>query len=151
MKLLRSLLCVACWLLLPGLALAEVKVSGAWIRATVAAQKVTGAFMALASDKAVSLVSAASPAAGMVEIHEMRMQGNIMQMRPVERVEVLPGKVTELKPGGYHIMLMNLAKPLGKGGSVPLMLTFEGADGKKLTVEVQAEVLAPGEDGGHRH
>ena len=126
---------------------AQVTVTDAWVRGTVPAQKATGAFMKLKSADDAKLVGAASPAAKIVEVHEMTMKDNVMQMRAVDAVALPAGKVVELKPGGYHVMFIDLAKPLEKGASVPITLTFVGKDGRKVTQEVKAEVRSPG--GGH--
>jgi copper(I)-binding protein len=131
-------------LLAPFLAHAEVKVDQAWVRGTVAAQKSTGAFMTLTSDKPVSLVGASSPAAKMVELHEMKMENNVMSMGAIDKLDIVPGKPIELKSGGYHIMMMELVKPLKAGESVPITLEFKGADGKISKQEVKAEVRALG-------
>lgn len=96
--------------------------------------------MSLKSDKPVSLVSVASPAAKIVELHEMRMENNVMKMQAVSKLDIVPGKSTELKPGGYHVMLIDLVKPLSKGDSVPLTLEFKDADGKSSKQEINAEV-----------
>ena len=130
----------ACLLTTTTAALAQVQVEKPWVRGTVAAQKSTGAFMTLKSDKPVSLVSAESNAAKIVEIHEMKMDAGVMQMRAVPKVDVVPGKATELKPGGYHVMLIDIVKPLGKGDKVPLTLEFRGADGKTWKQKAEADV-----------
>ena len=132
---------------------ADIEVANPWVRGTVAAQKATGAFMQLSSKGGVSLVGVASPAAKVVEIHEMVMDNNVMKMRPVPRLEVAAGKALELKPGSYHVMLIDLNKPLAKGEIVPITLQVEGKDKKVEAVEVKAEVReltapAPME---HRH
>jgi copper(I)-binding protein len=119
---------------------AEVKIDQPWVRGTVAVQKSTGAFMRLSSDKPVSLVSVASTAAKIVEIHEMKMDKDMMSMKAVEKIDIAPGKSTELKPGGYHVMLINLVKPLNKGDIVLLTLGFKDADGKITKQEVNAVV-----------
>lgn len=123
---------------------AEVTVTDAWIRGTVATQKATGAFMKLKSTENARLVAATSPAANIVEVHEMAMKDNIMTMRAVDAIELPAGKTVELKPGGYHVMLIDLVKPLAAGEKVPVQLTVVGKDGKKATVEVKAEVRATG-------
>ena len=119
---------------------AQVSVSDAWVRGTVEGQKATGAFMQLKSPGGATLIAAESPVAGAVEIHEMRMEGNVMRMRALPRLELPAGQAVDLKPGGYHIMLMNLKAPLKKGESVPIRLKFQGQDGKPQEVEVKAEV-----------
>jgi len=119
---------------------AQVSVSDAWVRGTVEGQKATGAFMQLKSPGGATLIAAESPAAGAVEIHEMRIEGNVMRMRALPRLELPAGQAVDLKPGGYHIMLMNLKAPLKKGESVPIRLKFQCQDGKPQEVEVKAEV-----------
>ena len=123
-------------------AAAQVSVTDAWVRGTVAGQKATGAFMQLKSPTDIALVDAASPAAKIVEIHEMKMEGGMMKMRAVEKLPLPAGKAVELKPGGYHVMLMDLVQPLKEGDAVPLKLTFEDKAGKKQTLEVKAQVKA---------
>src|SRR3990172_631113 len=119
---------------------AQVSVSDAWVRGTVEGQKATGAFMQLKSPGGATLIGLESPVAGAVEIHEMRMEGNIMRMRAIPRLELPAGQAIDLKPGGYHFMLMNLKAPLKKGESVPIRLKLQGKDGKPQEVEVRAEV-----------
>ena len=121
-------------------AAADLEVASPWVRGTVPAQKATGAFMQLSSKGGVSLVGVGSPAANIVEIHEMVMDNNVMKMRAVPRLEVEAGKVLELKPGSYHVMLIDLKKPLAKGEIVPITLRVEGKDKKVETVEIKAEV-----------
>ena len=86
------------------------------------------------------LVGAASPAAGITEIHEMKMDGGVMSMRAIPRLELPAGKPVQLGPGGYHVMLINLKQPLKKGDSVPLTLQVEGKDKKVETIQIKAEV-----------
>ena len=121
---------------------AEVTVADAWVRGTVAGQKATGAFMQLKSSADTALVSAASPVAAVVEIHEMKMDGGVMKMSAVRSLAVPAGKTTELKPGGYHVMLMELRQPLKEGETVPVTLNFEDKAGRKQSVEVKAAVKA---------
>ena len=91
---------------------AAVKVEGAWARASVPGQKGTGAFMKLTAKDGAKLVGASSPAAGVTEVHEMKMEGDVMKMRAVPALELPAGKPVELKPGGYHVMLLDLKAPL---------------------------------------
>ena len=125
-------------------ALAQTTTKDVWVRGTVASQKATGAFMQITSTQGGKLVSAASPLAGVVEIHEMKMEGNVMKMAAVAGLDLPAGKTVELKPGGYHVMLMDLKQPLKAGDTVPLTLTVEGKDGKKETLELKAPVRALG-------
>ncbi|MCK6372610.1 MAG: copper chaperone PCu(A)C [Zoogloea sp.] len=119
---------------------ADIEVANPWVRGTVAAQKATGAFMQLSSKGGVSLVGVESPAANIVELHEMVMADNVMKMRALPRLDVKPGQPLELKPGSYHVMLIDLKKPLTKGDVVPITLKVEGKDKKVENVEVKAEV-----------
>jgi copper(I)-binding protein len=121
---------------------AQTVVKDAWVRGTVAQQKATGAFMQVLSAQGGRLVSAASPVAGVVEIHEMAMEGNVMKMRAIAGLDLPAGKAVDLKPGGYHVMLMDLKQPLAAGETVPLTLVVEGKDGKRESVEVKAPVRA---------
>jgi copper(I)-binding protein len=125
-------------------AVAQVAVTDAWVRGTVAGQMATGAFMQLTSPVDMALVGAASPAAKVVEVHEMKQEGGMMKMNAVDRLPLPAGKSVELKPGGYHVMLMDLARPLKEGDVVPLTLTFVDKAGVKQTVEVKAGVRALG-------
>jgi len=88
-----------------------------------------------------------------VEIHEMAMKGTTMEMRAVPALDLPAGKMVELKSGGYHVMLMGLAKPLAKGDTVPIIFTIEGAGGKRTIIEVKAEVrpLGATAEPAHKH
>jgi copper(I)-binding protein len=119
-------------------AFAEVSVAEPWVRATVPAQKATGAFMRLKSDADARLVSAASPVAGVVEIHEMVMDKDVMKMSPVPALELPAGQAVELKPGGYHVMLLDLKAQVKEGDQVPLTLVIENKDGSRQTLELTA-------------
>lgn len=118
-------------------ALAQVEVKDAWVRATVPQQKITGAFMQLNAKQDARLIEVRSPAAGSAEIHEMSMENNIMKMRAVSGVDLPAGKPVDLKPGGYHIMLINLKQQIKDGDLVPLTLVVEGKDKKRQTIELQ--------------
>ncbi|SBT06298.1 conserved exported hypothetical protein [Candidatus Accumulibacter aalborgensis] len=134
---------------------ADVEVKDAWVRGTVAGQQATGAFMEISSKSGATIVGAASSAAALTEMHEMRMAGDVMQMRPIPRLEIPAGKPVRLGPGGYHLMLIDLKQPLKKGDSVPLTLQVEGADKKIEAITVKADVrdltatASPG--GEHKH
>jgi periplasmic copper chaperone A len=122
----------------------SVKVYDAWVKDTVPGAMVSAAYLRIKSNAPVKLVKAESPVAGMTEIHKMEMKDGIMKMQAVDAVEVVPGKVVDLKPGGYHIMLMMLKDQIKAGAKVPLTLTFEDA-GKKQTV-IKVEAKAQGRD-----
>lgn len=120
----------------------QVNVSNAWVRGTVAQQKATGAFMTLTSMEGARLVEASSPVAGVVEIHEMAMDNNVMRMRQIAGLDLPAGKPVELKPGGFHVMLMNLKQPLAEGDTVPMTLTVEGKDKKRQSLDIKVPVRA---------
>lgn len=134
---------------------AQVSVTSPWVRATVAQQKSTGAFMQLKSAQDARLVAVQSPVAGVVEVHDMVMEGNVMRMRPLEQGLALPaGQAVELKPGGYHVMLMDLKQQVKDGDTVPLTLVIEARDGQRQNLEVQAPVRPLGAaagQGAHSH
>lgn len=137
---------IACSLAFAGCAWAQspVQVQDAWARATVANQSATGAFMKLTAPAATRLVEVRSPAAGIVEIHEMKLVGDVMRMRAVDVLPLPAGQAVELKPGGLHVMLMDLAAPVKAGDAVPLTLVFEGPDGQRFTQDVKATARALG-------
>jgi periplasmic copper chaperone A len=128
-------------------AAAQLAVSDAWVRGTVAGQKVTGAFMQLRSPTDAALVDVATPTAKFVEIHEMKKDGEMMKMQAIDRLPLPAGKTVDLQPGGYHVMLFDLKQPLKAGDVVPLTLTIEDKAGKRSTVEVKAPVRALGAGG----
>ncbi len=139
-------------------AFSQVTVKDAWVRATVPQQTATGAFMQLTAPVDSKLIEAKSPVAGIVEIHEMKMENNVMKMRAVDGLALPAGKAVELKPGGYHVMLMDLKGQVKTGDTVPLTLVFEGKDKKRETVEVKASAKsltgsAPRSEAqqGHKH
>ncbi len=133
---------IAATLLVAGAAHAQVTVQDAWVRATVPQQKATGAFMRLTAAQDARLVSANSPVAGVTEVHEMKLVDNVMKMRPLPALDLPAGQAVELKPGGYHIMLLDLKQPVAQGSTVPLTLVFEAKDGQRTTQELQAPVRA---------
>ena len=81
-----------------------------------------------------------TPAAGVAEIHEMAMDGDVMRMRAIGALELPAGKTVALQPGGYHLMLMQLKAALKAGETVPLTLVVETRDGKRQTLDVSAAV-----------
>lgn len=136
---LRALLVVV-GVLIAAPALAQVSVTGAWARPTVPGQMGTGAFMTLTAKDGARVVGAESPVAGVVEIHEMKMEGNVMKMRAIDALELPAGKAIELKPGGYHVMLLDLKQALKAGEKIPLSLRIETHDRKLVTLPVEVEV-----------
>jgi hypothetical protein len=128
----------ALWLV-AGAARAAVEVSEAWARATMPGQKVAGVYMQLRADGAARLIGVRSGAARAAEVHEMSHAGGVMKMRKVEALDLPAGKAVKLEPGGFHVMLFDIGKPLKPGERVPLTLIVEQA-GKRVEVPVSAEV-----------
>lgn len=129
----------------------SVEIKDAWVRTSVQGQKATGAFMTLTARDGAKLVAVTTPVAGVAEVHEMKMEGDIMRMRAVTGgtlggLELPAGKAVELKPGGYHVMLMDLKTALPKDTSIPLTLVFKDAKGVESKVELKLPVaaVAPG-------
>lgn len=121
-----------------------VQVDDPWVRGTVTGQPATGAFLRLTPSAHARLVAARSPVAGVVEIHEMAMDGDVMKMRQIPGLDLAAGRTMDLKPGGYHLMLMSLKQPLKDGQSVPLILVFEDERGKRFEQALVAPVAALG-------
>ena len=125
-----------------------IKIEDAYTRATVPGQQVAGGFMKIENKGAADqLISASSPVAGEVQLHEMAMDGNVMKMRQVKDISVPAGGAVELKPGGLHLMFMNIKAPLTAGESVPVKLKFAKAG----EVEVKMPVNAMGNPGAMKH
>jgi copper(I)-binding protein len=126
-----------------------IKVENAYTRATVPGQQVAGGFMKIENKGASvdQLLSASSPAAGEVQLHEMAMEGNVMKMRQVKDIAVPAGGAVELKPGGYHLMFMSLKGPFAAGETVPVKLKFAKAG----ELEVKMPVNAMGNSGAIKH
>jgi periplasmic copper chaperone A len=123
----------------------EVSVTHAWVRATAEGQTGTGGFMTLTAKQPMRLIGVASPAAGVGEVHEMKMEGNVMKMRALPGLDLPAGQAVELKSGGTHMMLMDLNQTLKYGTTVPVILTFADAQGKQsqLTVQMPVSFRAP--------
>ena len=113
-----------------------IEIENAWARATVPGASNGVAFMTLrAKGEADQLVSASSPVAGHVDAHSNVMNNGVMEMRPVDAIDVVPGKPTTLAPGGLHLMLMGLKHPLVEGSTFPLTVRFR--KGGSITVDVK--------------
>ena len=138
---------------------ADVKIEGAWIRTAVEGQSGTGGFMKLTAPVNMKLIAVSTPVAKIGEVHEMKMEGQVMKMAELKNGLELPaGKAVELKPGGFHIMLLDLKQSLKAELQVPVTLTFANAKGEQSKIEVKIPVAArapgsaPGKDmSGHKH
>lgn len=148
---LRILLPALAWLVSGMAAASELKVENAWVRATAPGQKVAGAFMELTASRNLRLIGAETNAARVVELHTMRMENGVMVMRPVREIELPAGRVVHLKPGGLHVMLIDLVAPLREPGRVPLRLIVRDDQGAERRVDVELEVRRPGGMPMHGH
>ena len=132
---------------------AHVAAEGAWARASVAGQQATGAFVRLTAKEPLRLVGVRTPAAAVGEIHEMKMEGDVMRMRALDGLDLPAGQTVELKPGGLHLMFQQLKAPLQEGTQVPVTLVFQDAQGaeSRLHLQVPVQRMAPkgGEATGH--
>jgi hypothetical protein len=153
----RHLLCGLALLATTGLTaahdykLGSIKIDHPWARATAAGQTAGGGYARFDNAGAADrLISATSAAAERVELHEMKMDGDVMRMRQLDGIDLPAGKSVELKPGGYHIMFIGLKKPLAEGSKFPLKLKFEKAGEVTVDVKVESATAAamPGE---HKH
>jgi len=127
----------------------SLSIAHPWTRQTAPGQSVGGGFMTITNNgsRADRLISATSPSSDRVEIHTMLMDGGVMRMRPVSDGLAVPanGRL-ELKPGGYHIMLIGLKAPLELGKTIPLTLRFERAGAVQVQVKVEAVTYGAGGD-----
>lgn len=136
----RSLLRLIAATLFSAAALADtVKVDNPWVRATAPGQKVAGGFMTLTADADMVLVGGTSPASKYIELHFMRMENGVMEMRELKEIPLPKGKAVSLEPGGLHVMFIGLKNPIREGQKVPLTLSVKGPDGKRRSIGVEAE------------
>lgn len=121
---------------------AQTVVDDAWVRATVAGQPSTGAFMHITASSDSKLVEVQSPVAKTVQIHESKMENDVMSMQPVASVALPAGKNVAIVPEGYHVMLIDLVGQIKVGDQVPLTLIVEDSKGVKESIEVKAQARA---------
>lgn len=119
------------------------QVSDAWVRLPPPGAQIAAAYLTLESKQTLSLSHVTSPAAEAVEIHTMSMHGGMMEMRQLPALALEAGKPVKLEPGGLHLMLINLKKPLKAGDKVQLVLNFKQGKRAIGAVSVQATVKAP--------
>jgi len=121
---------------------AETQIEGAWVRATVPGQQATGAFMTITASSDSKLLSAQSPVAKIVQVHQSTIKNDVMRMQPVDFVALPAGKAVILDPNSYHIMLIDLIKQVKEGDQVLLNLAVENAQGEKELIKVEATARA---------
>jgi copper(I)-binding protein len=127
---------------------AALKVEGAWARSTVQGQDSSGAYMTLTAAEPLTLLGGTTPAAGIVEIHQMKMEGDVMKMRAAETLPLKPGVPLRFAPNGYHFMLMDLKAPMRAGSSIRMTLRLRDAKGAERTQEVAVPVSLTAPAGG---
>jgi copper(I)-binding protein len=124
----------------------SIKIENAWVRATAPSQKVAGGFMNLTADADMTLVGGSSPVSRHVELHFMKMENGVMEMREVKQIALPKGKTVNLAPGGLHVMFIGLKNPIREGQKVPLTLIVKGVDGKEHKLAVEAEAKRTSSD-----
>jgi copper(I)-binding protein len=127
------------WLSAVSQAWAEVQVSGAWARATMPGQKVAGVYLQLRSDTRATLIGVKTDAAKAAEVHRMTTEDGVMKMRRVDSLVLPAGETVVLEPGGYHLMLIDINRPLKVGDQVAVVLVIEQS-GKRVELPVRAQV-----------
>ncbi|MDD2934229.1 MAG: copper chaperone PCu(A)C [Methylotenera sp.] len=129
----------------------SVSVENAWVRPTNAGQEVGAAYMTFTSKQNVNLVHVESDVTKSVEIHSMDMQNGVMKMRMLETLALVAGKPYQLAPGGFHLMLFDLKKPLTEGEQVNFTLTFKLQNNIEFKQQVKAVVKVANEEAGNKH
>jgi len=131
------------WLLMSasaGCTADPVAINHAWARATAPGQEVGAAYLELKSDVDTTLTKAESPAADSVEMHKMSMKDGVMEMRMLKTLALPAGRTVKLEPGGFHLMLFDLKKPLKVGENVPLTLHFKDKTGKESSMNIDLPI-----------
>ncbi|MBZ0161128.1 MAG: copper chaperone PCu(A)C [Notoacmeibacter sp.] len=134
---------------MPTIEVGNLELTGIWARAMLPGQRAGGGFVTIKNTGAQDdrLLSVSTDAAGKSEIHEMAVIDGVMKMRPLSDGLVIPaGESVELKPGGYHLMFMNVPEPFAEGTTVKVTLTFEGAGAVDLELPVK-----PADTSGMKH
>jgi hypothetical protein len=137
----------------------DLSIGRPYARPTAPSQPTGGGYLTLTSKgRADRLLSASTPVAREVQLHSMKMEGDVMRMRAAPQLELPAGQPVELKPGGYHIMMLDLEQPLAAGSSVPMTLVLRNAKGVESRLELKLPVLgqapagaAAAPTGGHKH
>lgn len=121
-----------------------VKIENPWVRATAPGQKVAGGFMKLTADADMTLIGGSSPISSKFELHFMRMENGVMEMRQMQEIKLPKGQTVSLQPGDLHVMFIGLKNQIKPGQKVPMTLIIKGADGKEQKLAVEAEAFKPG-------
>lgn len=129
----------------------DVTIKDAWIRATAPGQQATGAFMNITAHQTMRLIGVNSNIAGVNQIHQMKVENDVMKMSAVPFLALPAGQTVRLKPGGYHLMFMDLKQNVPQGTQVPLTLTFENASGERSSLQINLPAKLSPAKGGMRH
>lgn len=150
-KLLMGILLTA-FVLLPDMALADqVSVSKAWTRASVPGQTVAGIYFDIESTVDAKLVAVETPVSTVAELHLMTMQEGVMRMRAVASIDLPAYKTVRLEPGGYHVMVFDLNRPLVAGEQFPITLLLSNESGGQSQVKVVVDVRKLDGSKAHHH
>ena len=134
--------------------LGNLVISHPWSRQSPMGADVSAGFFKITNNGTEDdrLVSATSEISPITQIHEMKMEGDVMKMRAIPSLDLPVGQTVELKPGGYHLMFMQLKAPLVAGSQIPVTLQFKNAQGQTLEHPVQVPIQALGQTtSGHGH
>ena len=139
---LSAITLLLCALHAPALFAQSVKAENAWARATVPGQKTGSVYVDLTSAADAALVAAGSPVAARAELHSMSMDGGVMRMRALPKIELPAGRTVKLAPGGMHLMLLDLKQPLKAGDKVQVTLSVQASGTALTTLQLDVPVRA---------
>ena len=131
---------LAALLLSAGVYAGDIRIEGAWLRATAPGQEAASPGFSITSKQPAMLLGVSSTASSAVEMHSMTHEKGMMKMREVNSIEIPAGKRVNLGESGYHLMLVGLRAPLKAGENIPLTLTIKEANSRTVKVEIKAEV-----------
>lgn len=120
----------------------SIEIKNQWVRASNDGQDVSAAYMTIVSNEDTSLITIDSDVADVIEIHSMSMENGVMKMRMLDTLDLVAGKPTELSPGGFHLMLFDLKKPLAAGKEAHFTLHFKNKAGQEKTISVTSPIKA---------
>jgi len=120
----------------------SIEIKNQWVRASNDGQDVSAAYMTIVSNEDTSLIAIDSDVADVIEIHSMSMENGVMKMRMLDTLDLVAGKPTELSPGGFHLMLFDLKKPLAAGKEAHFTLHFKNKAGQEKTISVTSPIKA---------
>ncbi len=120
----------------------SIEIKNQWVRASNDGQDVSAAYMTIVSNEDTSLIAIDSDVADVIEIHSMSMENGVMKMRMLDTLDLIADKPTELSPGGFHLMLFDLKKPLTAGKEAHFTLHFKNKAGQEKTISITSPIKA---------